>query len=129
MNKLDKMMNGIKEDNNVPAEVWSKYTETLHDLPEQTVLLKGHRTWIKSAVAAAAALTLATTFCYANPTLAAKLPLVGRIFDEVENKATFSGDYSEKADKLITVDAENTAEVWTILCGSCTFDSWYKKFS
>lgn len=49
---------------------------------------------------AAAALCLGIGFCAANPVLAAKIPLIGRIFQVEEKKVSYSGNYSEKAQRL-----------------------------
>lgn len=50
----------------------------------------------------AAALVLGIIFCAANPVLAARIPIIGRIFQIEEEKVSYSGDYSAKAQKLIT---------------------------
>ena len=43
----------------------------------------------------AAALVLAFGICAANPVLAAKIPLIGRIFQIEEKKVSYPGNYSE----------------------------------
>ncbi|MGI6069283.1 MAG: DUF4179 domain-containing protein [Blautia sp.] len=56
---------------------------------------------IQVAAAAVAVLLLGTTvFFAANPALASQLPIIGRIFSQVEKNTTFSGDYSSKAQVL-----------------------------
>ncbi len=42
---------------------------------------------------------------YFNPVLAAKIPLIGKIFEKVEDDATYSGDYSDKKTVLTTEDS------------------------
>ncbi|MDE7017105.1 MAG: DUF4179 domain-containing protein, partial [Lachnospiraceae bacterium] len=41
---------------------------------------------------------------YLNPVLAAKIPLIGKIFEEVEDDATYSGDYMDKKTVLTNED-------------------------
>lgn len=41
---------------------------------------------------------------YFNPVLAAKIPLIGRIFERVEDDITYSGDYSDKGTVLTNED-------------------------
>ena len=42
---------------------------------------------------------------YFNPVLAAKIPLIGKIFEKVEDDATYSGDYTDKKTVLTTEDS------------------------
>ena len=42
---------------------------------------------------------------YFNPVLAAKIPLIGKIFEKVEEDATYSGDFSDKKTVLTKEDA------------------------
>ena len=41
---------------------------------------------------------------YFNPVLAAKIPLIGKIFEKVEDNATYSGDYTDKKTVLTNED-------------------------
>ena len=50
--------------------------------------------------AAAAAIAVAAVVCISNPTLAAELPLIGHIFERVQDDQQYPGDYSSKADRL-----------------------------
>ena len=50
--------------------------------------------------AAAAAVAVAAVVCISNPTLAAELPLIGHIFERVQDDQQYPGDYSSKADQL-----------------------------
>lgn len=62
--------------------------------------------WMKTAAAATVVITAGTIFCTANPTMAAKLPLVGWIFSAVEEDVSYKGDYSSHAE-VITDEASN----------------------
>ena len=70
----------------------------------------GIRTAIMAA-GAAAALLLGFGVCAANPVLAAKIPLIGRIFQVEEKKVSYPGDYSEKAERLSPVAKTGTETV------------------
>lgn len=50
--------------------------------------------------AAAAALVAVVGICAANPALAENLPLIGHIFEKVQEEQRYPGDYSAKADTL-----------------------------
>lgn len=49
-------------------------------------------------IAAAAAVT--SVVCVSNPTMAAKMPLIGRIFERMESRYSVKGDFSKVAQKL-----------------------------
>lgn len=51
---------------------------------------------VAAAVAVAAVIIGIGGLGYFNPVLAAKIPLIGKIFEKVEDDATYSGDYTDK---------------------------------
>ncbi len=55
---------------------------------------------------AAAILLLAMVYCVKNPTFAAQLPFIGSIFSGLEDKVSFTGDYSDHSITLPT-EADN----------------------
>ena len=57
-----------------------------------------------AAAAAAAAVIGIGGLGYVNPVLAARLPLIGKIFEKVEDEVTYSGDYSDKGTVLTNED-------------------------
>ncbi len=57
-----------------------------------------------------AALLLSFIFLAANPSLAAKLPLVGHIFERLQYKSSYSGDMASKATPLTTEETTDTEE-------------------
>lgn len=60
----------------------------------------------KSVAAAVAAVAVGIGgLGYFNPVLAAKIPLIGKIFEKVEDDATYSGDYTDKATVLTNEDS------------------------
>ena len=58
-----------------------------------------------AAAAVAAAVIGIGGLGYFNPVLAAKIPLIGKIFEKVEEDATYSGDFSDKKTVLTKEDA------------------------
>lgn len=52
--------------------------------------------WVKAASVAVAVVVAGSVFCVSNPTLAAKIPIIGNIFGQVEKNVSYSGDYSNK---------------------------------
>ena len=59
---------------------------------------------IGKCVAAAAAVIGIGGLGYFNPVLAAKIPLIGKIFEKVEDDVTYSGDYTDKGTVLTNED-------------------------
>ncbi len=60
----------------------------------------------KSVAAAVAAVAIGIGgLGYFDPVLAAKIPLIGKIFEKVEDDATYSGDYTDKATVLTNEDS------------------------
>lgn len=60
--------------------------------------------------AMAAAFVFMIVFCVANPALAAKLPIMGSFFKDVEEKVSYKGDYSNRSEKLIPEGTEESTE-------------------
>lgn len=58
----------------------------------------------------AAAFVFMMVFCAANPALAAKLPIMGSFFKDVEEKVSYKGDYSNRSEKLIPEGTEGETE-------------------
>ena len=112
MKNFDSMIQGLRKDTKVPDEVWMKYTDTLANLSDKATKRDlGRKHWIKYTAAAAAAAITVTTVCFANPAFAAKIPILGDIFKQIQQKSTFSGEYSDKAEVLSTEEADGTLPV------------------
>lgn len=58
----------------------------------------------RAAAAVAVAVMGILGLGYFNPVLAAKLPLIGKIFEKVEEEVTYSGDYADKGTVLTNED-------------------------
>lgn len=65
----------------------------------------------KSVAAVVAAAVIGTLgLGYLNPVLAAKIPLIGRIFEKVEDDVVFFGDYTDKKTVLTNEDHEGNLD-------------------
>lgn len=68
------------------------------------------RTFFRTCTGAAAAAAVFSAVCITNPAFAARIPLVGHVFEEIGESLGFSGDFSEYATPIGgTAEAENTA--------------------
>lgn len=110
MTRLEDIIKKIGNNNEVPDYIWNKLNCTLDELPDHEEYPALKRSCRKYAAAAAAAvITAGTALCCSNPALAAKIPFIGKIFEEVEHSIPFSGDYSERAGILAEVTGEDNA--------------------
>ena len=71
---------------------------------------KKRRKIIVSCCSAAAVFTAAFLFCVNNPVMAGNLPLIGHIFERMQEDYSYSGDFSKVAIPLETGDVENHNE-------------------
>lgn len=112
MKSYEEFIAGLQEDVEVPDDVSKKFNKSLAELPDATTRKSknGVRKWMTAVASTAAVLALSTGFLMANPVLAAKIPIIGKIFERVEDKVTYSGDYKDKAD-VLTAEPEVTEAV------------------
>ena len=107
MKKYEDFIAGLKQDADPPKSVMAKYTEALDNIEQLAGQKKGEiimsagrkvrgNTWIKAAVVAGAFIAGGSIFALSNSVAASKLPIIGRIFESVEDDVTYSGDYSAK---------------------------------
>lgn len=100
-------MERLQQDMEVPEQVWSRYEETLENIEDLVKKRKTKQmnrihkngiksTWVKAAAAAGIIITTGSIFCYTNPVAASKLPIIGNIFERVEEDVTYSGNYNKK---------------------------------
>lgn len=117
MDGFEKFIKGLKDDRNIPEQVRKQYEDTLADLPEGKAEEKRTAGWRKFAGLAAglAAVLGLGFFCVGNPAAAEKLPLIGHIFEGMQENFWFQGDYSEVGTPLeeesIAEQLETAAEV------------------
>lgn len=116
MIKHEDYMRELQKDVEVPEKVWAQFEETLDNIEdlatsrreEQCMEMKKKRigrTWIKAAVVAGVVTAGGSVFCYNNPAIASKIPVIGNIFEQVEEDVTYSGDYAKKE---VLNDTKNT---------------------
>ena len=97
----------FEKDVEVPEEVWTKFEETLDNIEVLTAKRREEagmkmkkkrtrRTWMKAAVVAGVVTVGGSLFCYHNPAIASHIPIIGNIFEQVENDVSYAGDYEKK---------------------------------
>ena len=86
MDGFEKFIKGLRDDRNIPEQVRKQYEDTLADLPEGNAEEKRTAGWRKFAGLAAglAAVLGLGFFCVGNPAAAEKLPLIGHIFEGMQ---------------------------------------------
>lgn len=100
MSKFNDMIHGL-QDTEVPQYIKERTKKTLENLPDFQETKKAQkRNWMKYVATAAAVMITGIGICWANPALAAKLPFIGKIFEEVQSMVTFSGTFDKKAEVL-----------------------------
>lgn len=128
MNSKEKnLMDKLSQNTEIPEIVWEKANTALAQIRERSSeqipdAKPAHRNIVSvspltqskkrraarrgwTAAAAAAVVFLgAAAFLSANPALASRLPIIGRIFAQVEDSVTFSGDFSSKSQVLTQDD-------------------------
>jgi len=110
MKKYEDFLEGLQKDMEIPQAVQVKFCETLENLPMPSEHNTGkHRRigrWVSVAAIAAIVLVGGTGICLTNPVLAAKIPIIGKIFEQLENDVSFSGDFKDRA-QVLTEEPEN----------------------
>ena len=92
MKKFEEFVDGLNDDMIIPDSVDKRFEDTLNMVG---VSRRHHSNmWLKVASVALAVVVAGSIFCVSNPTLAAKLPVIGNIFSLVEKNVSYSGNYS-----------------------------------
>ena len=110
MRKYEDFIDGLQKDVEVPSDVSQGFSNALNNLPEAPNGKNQMHKWIMALASTAAVLAIGTGVLIANPVLAAKIPIIGKIFERVEDRVTYSGDFKDKAD-VLTVEPEATRVV------------------
>lgn len=113
MNQNEKIISAFRQDMELPAIVTQKadaaFAQILAEEQKETGKMKetkkkSHKKkmplWAKSAAAVAAVLLLVIGVCSTNPVLAARIPVLGRIFSMLGKTAEYPGDYQEYVQPL-----------------------------
>ena len=107
MKQYEDFIEGLQKDTDMPDEVRMKYEDVLENIEQLSNQRKGEysmraghkksaRTWVKAAAVAGIFVTGFSIFTVSNPVAASKLPIIGRIFENVGEDVMFSGNYSGK---------------------------------
>ena len=103
----------------IPEEELQKVISQSMDSVKQEYKRKRAYRIVRWCGATAAAVAVVVMVCISHPTLAAELPLIGHIFERVQDEQQYPGDYSAKADSLVgnTVSesegiTSDVADVW-----------------
>lgn len=111
MSRLEEVMHGLRQDQEVPECVLARMEEVFAHLPASKKKSVRSMWQVKAAAAASVAVIAGGTFCYSNPALAAKIPLLGNIFARVEQSVPFSGNYSEESEHLFGEEGKEKISV------------------
>lgn len=88
------------DDISVPTEKLDQVvSQNMYDIKRQYKKRKHWNYLVKGTVAAVAALTVAGV-CVSHPALAAKLPLIGHIFERVQEEQLYPGNFNEVAEPV-----------------------------
>lgn len=110
MKKYEDFIDGLQQEIEVPDKVWSRFEQTLSDIDNQSMKRRRSGIWVKTAAIAGAMVIAGSAFCVSNPVLAAKISIVGKIFEQVQNTITFSGNYA-KGETLQTGNTESETQL------------------
>ena len=131
MNQNEKICSAFRQDIELPAIVTQKadaaFEQILSESHKEKDKMKEEQkntrkksqkkkvpVWVKATTAAAAFMLLFLGICSANPVLAAKIPVIGRIFSMLQKTSEYPGDYEGYAqpleDPVLESDEETTAE-------------------
>ena len=111
MGRYEDFIDGLQADVEVPTDVSREFSKALNDLPDTPTVKNKARKWLTALASTAAVLAISTGVLMANPVLAAKIPIIGKIFERVEERVTYSGDFKDKVDVLTVEPEVTTAEV------------------
>ena len=103
-----KLKDDLNRDIALPAVVHERINTAYRMIEEHTVKQKKKtrnpyhwmKTGAKVAGGLAAAVAVGFIFCAANPVMARELPLIGGIFEQLQDKVSFFGNFSDKATSL-----------------------------
>ena len=94
----------LREDIEIPEVVTDKIQNAYQQIKNQKPLTHTSDRFMKIAArscgAAAAALAVGFIVCVTNPVMARELPLIGGIFEQLQDKVSFFGNFSDKATSL-----------------------------
>lgn len=127
MKDFNELINKLNEHVEIPDVVNSKIDMTLEQLEEPKKSGKFSR--IKIASAAAVFVVACGVFCVVNPAMAAKVPVLGHVFQLVQHKVSYSGDYrGEKLKKETKASILTTKDQGIRLTASEVYSDGFSVF-
>lgn len=108
MKRYEDFIEGLQQDAHIPDTVLSQYENTLANIEQLSQNRKAggydmrtkqrakNKKLVRAAAAAGILVTCAGVFSYTNPAAASRIPIIGRIFDQVSSDLTYSGNYAQK---------------------------------
>lgn len=114
----------IQKDVEIPAVVQDKMNQVYYMIESNTVVQKeaekdGYH-WLKLGGkvvgGVAAAFVIGVVFCAQNPVMAKNIPVVGSLFEFLQDKVSFFGDFAGHAISLENSDEAKTEDGMTISC-------------
>ena len=105
MEQFLKWIRTVQRTENVPDTVSRAVQDTLGSLPDRPQKRNGGAVWKWGSVVAAVLVLVCGGILVVNPSLAANLPILEKIFLKVEKTAVYSGTYNEAK----KIQSENTA--------------------
>ena len=107
MKKFEDWVEELNKDVEIPANVEARFEETLADIGNYKAKKKFGAVWMKVAAIAGAVVIGGAALCYTNPVIAAKVPIIGKIFEQVEDNVSYSGKYSKDKEVKTVQKKEN----------------------
>lgn len=107
-NNEKKLKEELNKDVEIPVIVHEKINRAYRMIEDHTVVQKTPQKdpyrWMKTgakiAGGMAAAMAVGFVFCAANPVMARELPLVGGLFEQLQENVSFFGNFADKATAL-----------------------------
>ena len=104
-NNEKKLKEELNKDVEIPVIVHEKINRAYRMIEDHTVIQKTPQKdpyrWMKTgakiAGGMAAAMAVGFVFCAANPVMARELPLVGGLFEQLQENVSFFGNFADKA--------------------------------
>lgn len=100
----------LGQDLEVSEQVEQRLGDVYSQIRTGKVKRRRRRTGLYTAAGTAAAVFAAGVFCVSNPAIAAKLPVIGHIFEDIGETAPYPGNYSEVATVLTEEDGSAAAD-------------------
>ena len=117
----------LQKDTEIPVIVRERANQAYHHIENNTAVQKRETNdknalrWMKTGgkvvAGTAAVLAAGILFCAANPVMAKNIPVVGDLFETLQDKVSFFGDFADHATTL--EDTEKSAGAKTADGNSC----------